>query len=265
MLSRTVLDKRRLLVMVTSNKGEQSFSLLKVLPAVFTVSVGMLLTMMDTTIMNVAMPTLQHHFGTSLTTIQWTITAYTLALAAVTPLSGWLSDRLTSKWAFGCAIVVFTIFSLACSLSTSVGMLITFRALQGLAGGIVGPVGMALSWQLIPQDKRGSLMGILGLPLVIAPIAGPILSGWLLQHASWHAIFLINFPVGILALILVVLFIPKIKTEQKDRLDWVGLLLAPAGFLNLLYGIHELGNHAITKLTTGVSIIRWNDYWRTVV
>ena len=66
-------------------------------------------------------------------------------------------------------------------------------------------------------------------------------------------------------MILVVLFIPKIKTEQKDRLDWVGLLLAPAGFLNLLYGIHELGNHAITKLTTGVSIIRWNDYWRTVV
>lgn len=201
--------------------------------------------------MNVAMPTLQHHFGTSLTTIQWAITAYTLALAAVTPLSGWLSDRLTSKWAFGSAIVLFTIFSVACSLASSVGMLITFRALQGLAGGIVGPVGMALSWQLIPQDKRGSLMAILGLPLVIAPIAGPILSGWLLQHVSWRAIFLINVPVGILAVILVLLFIPQIRSEQKDSLDWVGLLLAPAGFLSLLYGVHELGSHALTTLTTG--------------
>lgn len=228
----------------------EPFSLKKVIPMVLTIAAGMLLVMMDTTIMNIALPTLQHHFNTNLATAQWCITAYTFALAAVTPLSGWLSDRLTAKRAFAGAIVLFTIFSFMCTLSTSISMMITFRALQGLAGGIVGPVGMALSWQVVPTDKRGALMGLLGLPMVVAPIVGPLLCGWLLKVATWHAIFFINIPIGILSLILIEIFIPLNKTNIKDPFDWRGMLLGPSGFLSLLYAIHRLSNHGLSDPLT---------------
>lgn len=234
----------------------EPFSLKKVIPMVLTIAAGMLLVMMDTTIMNIALPTLQHHFNTNLATAQWCITAYTFALAAVTPLSGWLSDRLTAKRAFAGAIVLFTIFSFMCTLSTSISMMITFRALQGLAGGIVGPVGMALSWQVVPTDKRGALMGLLGLPMVVAPIVGPLLCGWLLKVATWHAIFFINIPIGILSLILIEIFIPLNKTNIKDPFDWRGMLLGPSGFLSLLYAIHRLSNHGLSDpLTSGLFLL----------
>ncbi|MGV0168448.1 MDR family MFS transporter [Furfurilactobacillus sp. WILCCON 0119] len=234
---------------------KEEFSLMKVLPAVLTISVAMLLTMMDATVMNVAIPTLQKVFNTSLATVQWTITGYTLALAAVTPLAGWLADRFSDKRIFATAIVWFTVCSVLCSMVNSVELLILFRALQGLAGGLVGPIGMAMSWRLIPSEKRGALMGILGLPLVVAPIMGPILSGWLLSNASWHAIFLINLPIGLLALLLVILFLPASDRERGLHLDLAGALLSPAAFTLLIYGIHRLGNTALTDPVTGLCIL----------
>ena len=232
----------------------ESFSLRKVLPGILTISVAMLLTMMDATVMNVAIPTLQGVFNTSLSTVQWTITGYTLALAAVTPLAGWLSDRFSDKTVFASAIVWFTICSVLCSMVSSVELLILFRALQGLAGELVTPIGMAMSWKLIPNEKRGALMGILGLPLVVAPIIGPILSGWLLSNTTWHAIFLINLPIGILALLLVIFFLPAGERKQGIHLDLAGAILSPAAFTLLIYGIHRLGNTALTNSITSLCI-----------
>lgn len=233
----------------------EPFSLRKVLPGVLTISVAMLLTMMDATVMNVAIPTLQKVFSTSLSTVQWTITGYTLALAAVTPLAGWLADRFSDKKIFASAIIWFTVCSVLCSMVNSIQLLILFRALQGLAGGLVAPIGMAMSWRLVPNEKRGSLMGILGLPMVVAPIMGPILSGWLLSNASWHAIFLINLPIGILALLLVIFFLPAGDRKQGIHLDLAGALLSPMAFTLLIYGIHRLGNTALTNPITALCIV----------
>lgn len=227
-----------------------TFSLRQVLPAVLTIAVAMLLVMMDATVMNVAIPTLQKVFSTNLSMIQWTITGYTLALAAVTPLAGWLSDRFSAKIVFASAIIWFTVCSVLCSMVNSIQLLILFRALQGLAGGLVGPIGMAMSWKLIPSDKRGSLMGILGLPLVVAPILGPILSGWLLSNASWHAIFLINLPIGLIALVLVILFLPTGGKSHLAHLDLAGAVLSPIAFTLLIYGIHRLGEHSLFNVET---------------
>ncbi|GAK31788.1 major facilitator superfamily transporter [Weissella oryzae SG25] len=235
---------------------DEKVSMKKVIPIVMTISVGMLLVMMDTTIMNIAVPTLNKSFNTSLKTVQWVITGYTFALAAVIPLSGWLADRFSDKKVFFSAIALFTFASYLCSLASSIDYLILFRVIQGLSGGIVGPIGMALSWKVIPQEKRGALMGLLGLPMLIAPIAGPLLSGWLLDIASWHAVFLINIPVGLVALFLVYKFIPTSKEIQNEKLDWKGLLLAPIGFLSILNGINRLGGHSLNDaLTSGLIIL----------
>ncbi|MDK1726680.1 MDR family MFS transporter [Dellaglioa algida] len=228
----------------------KEFSLKAVLPSILTVALAMLLTMMDTTIMNVAIPSLQHVFSTKLSTVQWSVTGYTLALAAITPIAGWLSDRFSAKRVIFLAIVWFTIFSVLCSMSQSIEILIVFRCLQGMAGGLVGPIGMAESWKLVPADKRGSLMALLGLPMVIAPIAGPILAGWLLSYASWHAIFYINLPIGIIAAICVLKYLPKRELIKNERLDIFGALLSPTAFVTLIYGVHRLGDHALTDWTT---------------
>jgi MFS family permease len=144
----------------------------------------MLLVMLDTTIMNVAIPQLQNYFDTSLKTMQWTITGYTLALSVVVPLSGWSSDKFTAKRVFLISISLFTVGSLLCAAAQTPAQLIVFRILQGLGGGMVFPIGMAISFKIAPPDKRGSIMGIFGLPMLVAPILGPVLSGWLIEYAS---------------------------------------------------------------------------------
>ena len=220
------------------------------IPAILTIAVAMLLVMLDATVINVAVPTLQTVFKTTLPTIQWAISGYTLALAAVTPLAGWLADRWGAKRIFIGAIIWFTLCSVACSWVPTIRWLIVLRVLQGLAGGLIGPIGMALSWQIIPSEKRGALMGLLGLPLVMAPILGPILSGWLLAHATWHAIFFINLPVGGIAALLVAYYLPHTSRQPQARLDVGGAFLSPFAFTTLIYGVHRLGNTAVTNPIT---------------
>lgn len=217
----------------------KDFDLGKILPAVLTIAAGMLLVMMDTTIMNVALPHLQGAFHTDMNTVQWSITAYTLSLALIIPLSGWLADRFSAKRVFAGAIILFTIASILCAISTSISQLIIFRVIQGLAGGVVGPIGIAMSFRLIPMEKRGSMMSILGLPMLLAPTIGPALSGWLISIFNWHYIFLINIPIGIISIILVVKFIPNYIANKESKLDKLGAILTPFVFPFIIYGIHQ--------------------------
>lgn len=217
----------------------EDFDLGKILPAVLTIAMGMLLVMMDATIMNVALPHLQNSFHTDINTAQWSITAYTLSLALIIPLSGWLADRFSAKKVFAGAIILFTLASILCAVSTSISQLILFRVIQGLAGGAVGPVGIAMSFRLIPMEKRGSMMSILGLPMLVAPTIGPTLSGWLISTFNWHYIFLINIPIGIISIILVVKFIPNYQANKGSKLDKLGAILTPFVFPFIIYGIHQ--------------------------
>lgn len=228
---------------------QAEFSLKKIMPILLTVATGMFLVILDSTIMNVAVPKLVSTFNSDLSKIQWVITAYTLALSAVIPLAGWFSDRFTAKRMFLLSIVLFVLASLLCALAQTPEQLIIFRIIQGLGGGMVAPIGIATVFKVSPPDKRGSVMGILGIPMLLAPILGPVLSGWLIEFINWHWIFLINLPVGIGAFIMAWKYLPAAKPGHEMRLDVLGALLAPIAIASLVFSVHQAGKNG------------WSDTW----
>ncbi|MCM3022722.1 MDR family MFS transporter [Heyndrickxia ginsengihumi] len=244
---------------VLSNSEE--FSIRNILPILFALVVTMLLVMLDSTVMNIALPSLEKTLHTDLKTIQWAITGYTLALSAVIPLAGWFSDRFKAKWVLTVCIIAFTISSILCSIAATAAQLITFRVIQGLSGGMIAPICMAVSFTVAPPDKRGSIMGILGLPMLVSPILGPILSGYFLQYFNWHWIFRINLPIGIIALCLVLKFIPISKSNRIFKLDVLGAILAPLSFTTLVYSVHNTStygwtnSHTILPLVIGIFLL----------
>lgn len=218
------------------------FSIRKILPVLLAVVAGMFLVILDSTVMNVAVPKLVRSFDASLGTIQWVITAYTLALSAVIPLAGWFSDRFSAKRVFLSSIVLFVLASLLCALARTPEQLIVFRILQGLGGGMIAPIGIATTFKVSPPDKRGSVMGILGIPMLLAPILGPVLSGWLIEYVNWHWIFLINLPVGMVAFWMARKYIPGSKPGHEQKLDVPGAILAPVAFASLVFSVHQAGD-----------------------
>ncbi|WP_194233759.1 MDR family MFS transporter [Paenibacillus donghaensis] len=237
--------------MQQTNTGstQAAFSLKKILPVLLAVASGMFLVILDSTVMNVAVPKLVNAFGTNLSTIQWVITAYTLSLSAVIPLAGWFSDRFSPKRMFMTSIVLFVIASVLCALAQTPEQLIVFRILQGLGGGMVAPIGIATVFTVSPPDKRGSVMGVLGIPMLLAPILGPVLSGWLIEYVNWHWIFFINVPVGIIAFLMALRYLPVVKPKPNSKLDILGALLAPISFTALVFAVHQAGDKG------------WSDTW----
>ncbi|MDF2921617.1 MAG: major facilitator superfamily protein [Paenibacillaceae bacterium] len=232
------------------------FNLKKLIGPLMAVILGMMMVILDSTVVNVALPRLVDDFQSSLSTMQWTVTGYTLALSAVIPLAGWMTDRFGAKRIFLLTIMMFTLGSALCSLAASPTQLIIYRIIQGIGGGMVAPIGMAIVFRLAPRDKIGSIMGMLGIPMLLAPALGPVLSGWLVQYATWHWIFLINLPVGALAIVVGWRYLPAFETKTVPALDILGILLAPVAFSMLAYGVSEGGKSwtsasAITGLSIG--------------
>ncbi|MFD1676258.1 MDR family MFS transporter [Alicyclobacillus fodiniaquatilis] len=237
-----------------SNESVAAFSVRKILPTLLALIFGMLVVMLDSSVMNVAIPQLEKAFHADLKTMQWTITGYTLALSAVIPLAGWFSDRFEAKRVFLLSVVLFMVGSVLCAMATTPAQLITFRVLQGLGGGMVTPIGLAFSFKVAPPDKRGAIMGLLGLPMLIAPVLGPLLSGWLLEYANWHWIFFINVPIGIVALGLGYRFLQRSDAGKHLKLDIIGAILAPVSFATLIYGVHNGGSEGWSTLSTTVPL-----------
>ncbi|MEU0332088.1 DHA2 family efflux MFS transporter permease subunit [Streptomyces sp. NPDC006193] len=209
------------------------------------VVLGTTMSVLDTTIVNVALRRLSESFGAPLETIQWTATAYTLALAAVVPTAAWAMDRIGSRRAYVLALALFTLGSVLAACAWDAASLIAFRALQGLGGGLLQPVGMAMGMRVADRARLGRAMGLLGLPILVGPVAGPVLGGRLVDAASWRWIFLINLPVGVLALVLAVVLLPRdapaAGRPDPPRLDLSGLLMLPPGMALLLYGLARGG------------------------
>ncbi|KAF9144178.1 hypothetical protein BGX30_013495 [Mortierella sp. GBA39] len=185
--------------------AEVPFSLKKIIPPMLAIIVGMIMVILDSTVVNVAVPNLVSYFHTDLKTIQWAITGYTLALSAVIPLAGWMTDKFGSKQVFLATIIMFVIGSALCSMAQTSTQLIIYRVIQGLGGGMVAPIGMAL-------------------------------------YVNWHWIFLINVPIGIVGVILGVKFLPTADRQQTPHLDLIGMILAPIAFAMLAYGVNEGGS-----------------------
>ncbi|MBV9194147.1 MAG: DHA2 family efflux MFS transporter permease subunit [Solirubrobacterales bacterium] len=203
------------------------------------VVLGAIMSILDTTVVNVAINTLAADFHTSLTTIQWVATGYTLALAAVIPLSGWIADRFGTKRLYMISIALFMAGSALSGLAWSAGSIIAFRVLQGLGGGMIMPAAMTILTRAAGPQRIGRVMSIIGVPMLLGPILGPILGGWLVADVSWRWIFFINVPIGIVALTLSARILPRDVAQHSQRLDYVDLILLSPGLALIIYGLAE--------------------------
>ncbi len=203
---------------------------------------GLFMDLLDTTIVNVALPTFAETFGkagqpASNENIEWVVTAYLLSLAVWIPASGWLGDRFGTKRIFMLALFLFTLGSVLCGEAQSLNQLILFRVLQGVGGGMLTPVGTAMLFRAFPPHERAKASAVLVIPVAIAPTIGPVLGGLLVDGPGWRWIFRVNIPVGIIGLIIAWLFLKENKEEHVGRFDIVGFILSGAGLPILLFGI----------------------------
>jgi EmrB/QacA subfamily drug resistance transporter len=209
------------------------------------VVLGAVMSILDITVVNVALPTFQHVFAdsagdVSYAHVAWTVTAYTLALATVIPMSGWAASRFGTKRLYMLAITLFTAGSALCATAWDINVLIGFRALQGLGGGMLMPVGMTIMTRAAGPHRMGRLMAILGVPMLLGPIGGPILGGWLIEVASWHWIFLINVPLGAIALVYAWRILPKDTPQPSESFDFLGMALMSPGLALFLFGVSSI-------------------------
>ncbi|BCB91168.1 DHA2 family efflux MFS transporter permease subunit [Phytohabitans suffuscus] len=204
------------------------------------VVLGAIMSILDITVVSVALPTFQTEFDATYAQVAWTMTGYTLALATVIPLSGWAADRFGTKRLYMLAILLFTLGSVLCATADSIGQLIAYRVLQGLGGGMLMPLGMTIMTRAAGPARIGRLMAVLGIPMLLGPIGGPILGGWLIDAASWHWIFLINLPIGAVALVYAYFALPKDSNEPSQSFDFVGMLMLSPGLALFLYGVSSL-------------------------
>jgi EmrB/QacA subfamily drug resistance transporter len=199
---------------------------------------GTIMTILDSTIVNIAIPTLQHdlHAG-SYTDIAWVVTGYLLAQGAVIPLTGWATDRWGTKRLYLITIVTFTVASMLCGVSQNLGELIFFRILQGIGGGMLMPIGMTIILQAVGPQQMGRVMGIFGVPMLIAPAVGPVLGGWFVQDFSWRLIFYVNVPIGIVGFTAAARFLRESHRTARLRLDVIGLLTGVPAVVALMYAV----------------------------
>jgi EmrB/QacA subfamily drug resistance transporter len=203
------------------------------------VVLGAIMSILDTTVVNVAISHLTTDFNTSLETIQWIVTGYTLALATVIPLTGWAADRFGTKRLYMLSLALFVGGSVLSGLAWSAESLIGFRVVQGLGGGMLMPAGMTILTRAAGPQRVGRVMSIIGVPMLLGPIIGPILGGWLVDDVSWRWIFFINIPIGIAALVMSRKVLPKDEPQAHERLDAVGLALLSPGLALFIYGLAQ--------------------------
>ncbi|MEX2245329.1 MAG: MDR family MFS transporter [Dehalococcoidia bacterium] len=199
--------------------------------------------LIDMTIVNVAIPTLARDFDVrSASTIQWVITGYLLSLAVFIPVSGWAGDRFGTKRVFMFALTMFSGASLLCALSWNVESLIFFRVLQGVGGGMLSPVAFAMVWRAFPPEERSRAAGIMVVPAAAAPASGPLVGGALVEYASWEWIFLVNVPIGAVALAISALYLREHREPHPGRFDPTGFVLSAAGLASVMYALAEAGD-----------------------
>jgi len=202
---------------------------------VLVVLIGVFMSILSSSIINVAIASIMTVFNTDTAGVQWVSTAYMLAMAMVIPLSGWMSDKWGLKNVYLASMAAFIVGSLICAAAWNLESLIVARVLQALGGGLMAPLVMAMIYRLVPRKQIGAGMGIMGMALLVAPAVGPTLGGWLVEYVHWRWIFLINLPVGIIGLVLGVFFIPDFRREPVGKLDLPGAITAALGFAGLLY------------------------------
>lgn len=198
---------------------------------------SMFMSVMDTQIVNVALPTMSHDFHAPISSVQWVVTAYLMSIAVCVPASGWLGDRFGTKRIYLLAVASFTVASLLCAMSSNLPELVVTRVLQGIGGGMMVPVGMSMLYRAYPSERRIGVARLITRVMVIAPATAPIIGGSLVTWESWRWIFTINLPVGAAALLFGARFLAEHREPRKGGFDLPGALLGGAGLGALLYSV----------------------------
>jgi MFS transporter, DHA2 family, multidrug resistance protein len=209
-----------------------------------TVMLGLIMAIIDSTIVNVALNTIGGNLGASVDEVAWVATGYILANVVVMPLNGWLTAFLGRKRFYAASLALFTVASLLCGTATNITQLVIYRVIQGIGGGALQPTAQAILFETYPPEKRGNAMAIFGMGAMVGPAIGPTLGGYIVDNATWPIIFFINIPIGIVAFIMTLMFIPNPKyiDRPKAGIDWTGLGLMTAGLASLQY-VLERGEH----------------------
>lgn len=216
----------------------------------------MFMNALDTTVVNVALPTLGREFSTGTSGIEWLVTGYLLSLAAWIPASGWIGDRFGNKRTLLVAIAIFSIARAACALANSVPELVAYRIVQGAGGGMMIPVGLTMLTRAYPPEQRARISRLIIIPTVIGPASGPVIGGLLIDSLSWRWIFLISLPLGIATFIFGWMFLKEHKEPRPGAFDLPGFVLSAGGLALILFSLSsgpERGwAHPVTLLT-GIS------------
>ncbi|GHO91046.1 MFS transporter [Reticulibacter mediterranei] len=209
---------------------------------------SMFMSIMDGTIVTVALPALSRQFNAAGTSIDAIVVGYLVSLAVIIPASGWLGDRLGTKRVFLGALVLFTVASALCGIATSLPMLIGFRVLQGIGGGALTPVGTAILYRTFPPVERVQVSRILTIPTVLAPASGPVIGGLLVDKLSWHWVFYVNVPIGIAVFLFGLFFLEEHHEPSSGSFDLAGFLLAGVGLALAMYALSEGPSYGWTSV-----------------
>lgn len=236
-------------------------------------ALAVLMAILDSTVVGVAQRTFVAAFGSTQAVVAWTMTGYTLALATVVPLAGWAADRFGTKRLFMGSLLAFTAGSVLCATAPNISLLIAFRAVQGLGGGMLVPLAITILTREAGPRRIGRLMAVLGIPMLLGPLAGPVLGGWLIDAYSWKWIFGINLPIGVAAFVLAMIVLPRDRATSSEPFDVIGMLLLSPGLAALLYGISSIpgrgtvaDGHVWVPATVGLVLIGgfvWHALHRT--
>ncbi|MDT7753062.1 MAG: hypothetical protein QOD96_6724, partial [Pseudonocardiales bacterium] len=200
---------------------------------------GVFMSVLDTSIVNIALPSMQKDFGVSTERVQWISTVYSLTEGVVVPASAWLGARFGLKRVYVWALVLFTAASALCGLAGSLDSLIAFRIVQAIPGGIMPVICQTILFRIVPREKMGAAMGLYGVGVVVAPAIGPALGGYLIDYVDWRAIFYINLPIGILGAIAGLVVLTKIPAERDRPFDLVGFSCIASALFALLLALEE--------------------------
>lgn len=209
---------------------------------VLLVSIGFFMQGLDTTIVNTAIPAMAKHLGENPLEMHSVVVAYVLSVAACIPLSGWLADRFGVRNTYFSAIIIFTLASLGCGYSTSLNELLVYRVIQGLGGALLLPVGRLAMLKIIPRTQFLAAMSLMSLAGLIGPLIGPTLGGWLVEVATWHWIFLINIPMGLLGIFITFKALPNVTEPTVPSFDFFGIILLVLAMVGLSLGIENFAN-----------------------
>ena len=201
--------------------------------------IGAFMAILDSSIVNVALPRFMTLFGSSADEIQWILTGYMLTSGVVVPITGYLGDRFGNKLMYIWSVAAFTLGSLLCGIAWDTNSLTIFRVIQAVGGGMIIPVSMAMIFRIIPRAKIGMALGIWGIAAIMAPAVGPTLGGYLVDNFSWHWIFIINIPIGIAAIMLSIVFLEETPVQKDLKPDIPGIFLSAIGCFALLLALSE--------------------------